>query len=86
MTELELHKFVERSNSEWHWTTHDKEEEVYLFVHVYDIRDFMLLLGSTFLTNTDTKVTIKDNYLVFEMTEICEYFNIEVENMFSKVE
>lgn len=87
MTESELYKFVEKSNSEWHWEDNIHKglfNEVYLFIHVYDITEFMLLLGTIFLTNTDTEVVIKDKYFVFKMEEICEYFDIEMEKVFSR--
>jgi hypothetical protein len=44
----------------------------------------MGLLGDTFLTDTDCRVMMRDSYFVINMSEICEYFDIEIESVFNR--
>ncbi len=88
MKEYELRDFIIDTSSKFHWETFvlagDFVENVYLFINTYDISEFQKLLGNIFLTNRDIEVVMKGSYFVFKMAEICEYFGIEMENVFSR--
>lgn len=82
MTELELYKFVEENGIEFHWNGDD----VYMFVDCRDTKDFTELLGSGILDESGIECRMKEGYFCFEMKDICDYFGIELENVFKKEE
>lgn len=83
MTELQLYKFVNDHNIEYHW---NKEDELYMFVNVLDISEFNELLGPRFLDEDGLDCVMKHTYFAFEMINICEWFDIDPKNVFNKEE
>lgn len=79
MTELELYKFVSDNELEYHWN----DKEVYLFISVYRIADFNEMLGWHIMDERGIECTMKDKYLVFSMSDICDYFGININNVFT---
>jgi len=79
MTELELYKFINDNNVEYHC---NNENEIFAFVHILDIKDFNELLGESIMDEEGIMCTMKYGYFCFEMVEICEYFGIEPKNIF----
>ena len=82
MTELSLYKFVNDNNIEYHWDL-DKTD-VFLFVNFRDIKDFHSMLDYSILDDEGIECNMKDGYFGFKMDEICQYYQIELENVFSK--
>jgi hypothetical protein len=78
MTSLELYKFVDDNQIEYHW--HD--EDVIAFVTVWDIEDFNKMLGVSILDEEGIKCTMKEKYFCFWMKDICEYFDIKLDEIF----
>jgi len=81
MKTLELYKFVTEHNIEYHWNNDD----VIMFVDNYLINEWNQLLESG-ITYDDGGIEcrMKDGYLCFDMKNICEYFGIELNNVFTK--
>lgn len=85
MTELILYKFISGLNLEYNYLERDKD--VILFVNKYIIDDFMDFLSkhcSSFLDNYGIKALLKDGYIGLHMGDICEYYDIEIKNIFKK--
>lgn len=80
MTALELYKFVTSNKCEYHWN----EEDVLLFISIYDIKEFNEMLGASVLDEAGIVCNMKDGYFVFRMNDICEYFGIELLDVFTK--
>ena len=78
MTELELYKFIEDHEIEYNWDS----KQIYMFVDFCYLDRFSRLLGSTYLTNNTLECVTKDTHIAYEMTEICEHFDIELKNVF----
>jgi len=82
VTELELFKFIVEKKIESHYSNDGKE--IYSFIDYDDLSDFNKLLGIHILDEEGIKCTMKDGYVAFEMIAICEWFNIEPNNVFEK--
>ena len=78
MKEINLYKFIKDNGIEYHW--HD--DNVIIFVAHYHIKELMDLLGHTYLTNGETKCTLKSGYICLWMKDICEDFDIEMKKIF----
>ena len=83
MTELQLYKFIKDNDCEWHW--HDGIGYI-LFINCRDIEEFNKLLGSGIMDDEGIQCTMKNGYFCFEVDPLCEYFDIEIENVFLKEE
>ena len=82
MSELDLFKFIQEHSLEYHWNDGD----VILFIPHYITGEWMKLLGWYILDDEGIECNMKDGYFCFMMQEICNYFGIEMENVFSKEE
>ena len=83
MTELELYKFVEKNDLEYHWNISD-DKDVILFIPNYLLDKWINLLGSSIVDDGGIKCVMKLKYFCFEMSDICEYFDIDMKNIFEK--
>ena len=83
MTELELYKFIEDNNVEIDW----RGEQLVIWLHHMDLKDFCELIGSSFFDEGGYDVNLQFNYgcyIALDLVPICEYFDIEPENICKK--
>ena len=83
MSELELYKFVSDEMLEYNHHENRGEKDVILFVPFYQLEDFNKLLGEGITEESGIECTMKHNYLYFWMKGICDYFDIDVHNVFT---
>ena len=83
MNTLDLYKFVSKNDIEYNYS-HDKEE-VYLFVNYYLLSEFNQLLGYHITSEDILRCVMKSGYIGFEMSTICEYFEIELNDVFETI-
>lgn len=80
MTAIELCKYIQ--NVEWHWVAVDEgQRDVFLMPSIWQVEDFVELLDST-IFDDGIRCTLKERYIVFEMQEICEYYGIDLTEVF----
>lgn len=82
MTELQLYKFIHFTSSEYHWTNDDSD--VFLFINIRNLEEWNNLLGSGITDEYGIKCVMKEGYFCFEMQDICNYFNIDINEIFNK--
>ncbi len=82
MTELELYKFINDNEIEYHW--HD--EDVIIFINFYLLDEFAKLLGYGMFDEEGITCVLKDKYICIWMYSICENSDIELINIFKKDE
>jgi hypothetical protein len=83
MNALKLYKFIEENSIEWHW--HEHENDVLIFIMSYHLYDwFQLMKGHSLLDEGGIECIMKDGYLCVWMRNICEYSDIEIEEVFEK--
>jgi len=78
MTELDLYKFI-NDNIEYNVVNKD---EIYTFIPHYRLKEFTDLLGRHILDDEGINVVLLNAYISVEMTEVCEYFDIDPNNIF----
>ena len=81
MNAIGLYKFVNQNDLEFHYVIH-KDNDVVLFVPNYHIENWNKLLGSGILDEEGLECNMKDGYFCFMMKYICEYFDIELSEVF----
>ena len=81
MKAIDLYKFVGNYNIEYHWHNGD----VILFIHFTNIKYFYAILDATIFDDDGINCIMKDGYFCFEMNNICEYYGIELKEVFSNV-
>ena len=88
MTELELYKFIKNNNIEWHrykgkkW--HKYNDEIIICVYFSELNDFYNICSPYLFNEGGIKCTIKYGYVVIPMNFICDYYEIEIENVFTE--
>ena len=82
MKELELYKFINDNNVEWHWVNNEGADDVIILPNFYLLEDFMKLQSIVYLSEDGIPCFLKDGYIGMFMADICEYYGIEIENVF----
>ena len=83
MKAIELYKFVKNNKIEWHWNSDNTD--VILLANFEEAKEFNKLLGVS-IFDDGIECTMKCGYLVFEMNSICEYFGLELRDIFTENE
>ncbi len=81
MTELELYKFINENDIEWHRENNNDEIDVIIMPNFYHISDFCKLVKSL-LDDDVIDCKMKDGYFCFWMKYICDFYGIEMDNVF----
>ena len=83
MTELDLYKFLESTSTEIHWNG----DELVIWLHPYDIKDFTELVGYSYLEEGGIKCRLQgEGYIVLDIVDLCEYFDIEPSRVLKREE
>jgi len=85
MTELQLYKYINDNHIEWHWFETGDEPKCVIMPSYGHLEELSKMISSQ-LDEEGIEVTMKEGYICIEMNEICEYCDIEIENVFPKEE
>lgn len=69
-----------KNNIEYHW----HNDDVILMVNNHLLNDWNKLLGIHILDEDGLPCVMKDGYFCFEMKEICDFFEIEMKEVFDE--
>lgn len=83
MTELELYKFINDNNIEWHKRENDGTPDVVIFPHIFQIEDFQKLLSKSSFDDGGIECRMMDGYFAFWMKDICEYYGVDMDKVFT---
>lgn len=78
MTELQLYKFCKDKEIDW------RGDKLILWIPFQDIQEFTKMIGYCYLSEGTTNVCLLSDYVALELNELCEYFDIELENILKK--
>ena len=81
MTELDLYKFIEQNNVEWHKKDNDGTPDVIIFPYTFHIDDFVKLVDS-YAEDGGIECRLMGKYFAFWMRDLCEYYGIDIERVF----
>lgn len=82
MTELELYKFINDNGVEWHRHENEGKDDVIILPYIFELGDFDKLV-SNYDTDEGIEVRLKNGYAAIWMRDICEYFGIDMNRVFS---
>jgi len=82
MTELKLHKFITDNNVEWHRKDNNGTLDVMIFPKPYDFEAFCELVKDYTKGDKGIEVTVKSNYFAKWMKDLCEHFDIDMDEIF----
>ena len=82
MTELELYKFINDNNIEWHRQDNDGTPDVIFFPYYHQIEDFRKILSVSSFDDAGIECRMKDGYFAFWMKDICEYYGVDIDKVF----
>ena len=82
MTELELHKYINENNIEWHKQDNEGSEDVIIFPTYVELHGFNKMLSPCSFDDGGIQCIIKDGYVAIWMNDICDYHGVEIKNIF----
>jgi hypothetical protein len=82
MTELQLYKFIQDNGVEMHW----HGDELMCFLDAWMINDFCYMASHDLFDDEGIECRLKNSYIAFDLCDVCEYYEIDPENIFSKEE
>jgi hypothetical protein len=80
MNELDLYKFCQDKELDWHG------EELILWVCFYDLKEFADLLGYNYLSEGGMGVTLLSDCIALAINDLCEDSDIDPERILEKPE
>lgn len=81
MTELQLYKFIQKNNIEWHKHQNEGIEDVIIFPSLVQTIIFVKMIDD-YLDEEGIECRLKEGYLAVWMKDICEYYDIEMNEIF----
>ena len=82
MTELELRKYIQENNIEWHRQDNDGIDDVLIFPSFHQIEAFHKILSPCLFDYEGIECSMKDGYFAIWMQDICSYYGVEMNNVF----
>lgn len=86
MKAIDLYKFINDNVIEWHYVYNDGIEDVLIFPCFFRIEEFGKLLKSYDYDDGGIRCIMKDGYFAFWMRDLCEYYGIELREVFDRTE
>ena len=83
MTELELYKYVTDNKIEWHRQDNQGTPDIIMFPRTFEIADFADLLSAGHFDDGGIECRMMSGYFAFWMNDICEYYGIDINNVFT---
>jgi len=82
MKAIDLYKFKYENDIECHFIDND----VIMFVNYDQIEEFRKILDTVIFDDEGINCIMKDGYFCFMMREICDYYDIDIQEIFNKKE
>lgn len=84
MNAIELYKFINEHNIEWHYGDNDGTEDVIIFPLIYQIEQFFKIIPNAIYDEEGLEFIMKDGYFAIWMLGICESCDIELSEVFNR--
>ena len=84
MKATELLRYILKTELEWRW----ENDDVIVWVPFYELQDFYNIVkgsGGVF-DDGGVECTMVNGYIAFEMKCFCDYYGVEMEEVFPKME
>ena len=90
MTELELYKFINDRECEWHWNYHYDGVTLILIISSYNLKDFCKMLGYNIFDDEglpcEQRLLYDGSVGLAPFEDICDYYGIDTEKVFPRKE
>jgi hypothetical protein len=83
MTELELYKFINDNSIEWSKEINDHREDILIFPYTFQMDKFVELVKDCDF-DEGLICRLKGNYFAIWMSDICESYGIDMNNVFKE--
>jgi hypothetical protein len=83
MTELDLYKFINDNNIEWHRQDNDGTPDIIIFPFIFQLDEFYKLLKGYKTDEGGLEIRLFYGYVSVWMNEICEYYDIDIKKVFN---
>lgn len=83
MTELDLYKFFHNKEEPCPQYSFDGEKAIAWIYH-FNVEEFSKLIKSSLLDDGGIEVRLQEHHIAIDMTEVCEYFGIDPNKVFTK--
>ena len=84
MTELDLYRFIQEYDIEWHWFKNNGEEDVTIAPNFSEIQYFHEIVTPDLFDDGGIECYMMDGYFTIWMQDICDYYGIDINNVFRK--
>jgi len=81
MEAIDLYKYINDNNIEWHYQDNDGTEDVIIFPYAFQVEDFNKLIKDQ-VGDGGIECRMMGGYFAFWMNDICEYYGIELSKVF----
>lgn len=81
MTELELYKYINDNNIEWHRHDNNGNPDVIILPYIFELEEFANLITS-YTDDEGMDCRLKGKYIGIWMQDICQYYEIDMDKVF----
>ena len=82
MTELQLHKFINDHNVEWHRRDNEGTPDIIIFPYVWYLEDFCEIVKDYKIDDGGLEIRLVNNYVAIWMNDLCEHYDIDIDKVF----
>lgn len=82
MKAIDLYKFITNNKIEWHYYDNSNEPDVIIFPNFSEAEEFNKLLSNGSFDDGGIDCKMMQGYLAIKMREVCEYYGIEIKDVF----
>lgn len=84
MKTLDLYKFIENNSVEWHREDNNGTPDVWISMYIFQVEEFHKLFTPRLFSYFEEGIDciMRESYIVFQMKDICEFYDIELDEVF----
>jgi hypothetical protein len=81
MTELELYKYINDNDIEWHRHDNDGKQDIIILPYTFQLEGFSKLIEN-YDPDEGLEMRLKNGYVGIWMNDLCEYYGIDMDKVF----
>lgn len=81
MNDLDLYKYINNNNIEWHKRDNNGEKDVVIFPYTFQVEDFVKLVKN-YDSDEGIECRLMGTYFAIWMKDLCEYYGIDIDKVF----